>query len=153
MYAAVLAVHSWVRWALVLIAALACLRSAHALVRSRSYSVLDERVATWLMWLLNLQLFLGLALYVLLSPLVRTALTDLGAAMASAPLRFFAIEHQVAALLAIGIGHLGLARARKTSEDRGRHLWVFWGAAGCLMMILIAIPWPFLPYGRALFRI
>jgi len=151
-YASALTLHSWVRWLLVLVAALACVRSGYALVRKRHYAQSDVRLARGFTGFLHLQLVLGILLYVVLSPVVRTALADPGAAMASAPLRFFLIEHQVAALVAIGIGHLGLHRARRATQDRQRHRCILWGAGGCLVMIVIAIPWPFLPYGRALFR-
>lgn len=152
MYTLFLTVHSWVRWGLVLVAAALFVRSVYALRRGRAYSDLDKRLAQGFAGLLNVQFVLGITLYVLLSPLVRAGLSDLGAAMASSPVRFFVIEHQFAALIAIGIGHVGLTRARKASEDRGRHRSILWGAGGCLLMILIAIPWPALPYGRALFR-
>lgn len=152
MYALFLTVHSWVRWALVLVAAAVFVRSLYAFRGGRPYSTIDKRAAAGFAGLLNLQLVLGLTLYVLLSPIVRAGLSDLGAAMASSPVRFFVIEHQFAALIAIGIGHVGLVRGRKAADDRGRHRCLLWGAGGCLLMILIAIPWPALPYGRALFR-
>ena len=153
MYTFTLTLHSWTRWLLVLCAILACLRSCYALVNGRAYGKSDGSLARGLAILLNLQLVLGLLLYVLLSPVVRTGIADLGAAMSSSPLRFFVIEHQVAALVAIGVGHVGLHRARKAIDDRQRHRRVLWGVGGCLLMIIVAIPWPFLPYGRALFRV
>ena len=152
MYTLALTLHSWTRWLLVLIAALACVRSVYALVRGLEHSPADSALARGFAGLLNLQLVLGILLYGLLSPVVRTGLADLSTAMASASLRFFVIEHQVAALVAIGIGHWGLHRARKAIDDRQRHRRILWGAGGCLLMIVIAIPWPILPYGRALFR-
>ena len=152
MYTLALTLHSWIRWLLVLTAALACVRSGYALVRGVAYSPSDGTLARGFAGLLNVQLVLGILLYALLSPVVRTGLADLGAAMTSAPLRFFVIEHQVAALLAIGLGHVGLHRARKAIDDRQRHRRILWGAGGCLLMIVIAIPWPILPYGRGLFR-
>ena len=153
MYTLTLTAHSWVRWLLVLAAAATCIRSGYALVYGKAYARVDRRLAAGLTGLLSLQLALGLLLYVVLSPVVRTALGDLGAAMGSSPLRFYVIEHQFAAFVAIGVGLWGLRRAGKAADDRRRHRAVAWGAGGCLLMILIAIPWPFLPYGRALFRL
>ena len=153
MYTTVLTIHSWVRWALVLLAFAALVRSGYAYVRRSGYALGDERLARGLFGTLNLQFVLGVLLYVFLSPTVRVALSDVGAAMGAAPLRFFVIEHPVAALLAIGIGHAGLKRARSATDERDKHRFVALGAGGCLLMILIAIPWPFLPYGRALVRL
>ena len=153
MYSLTLTVHSWVRWALVVCALVAFLRSGYALQRGKAFSNVDLGLAKALAALLSLQLLLGLALYLLLSPIVRVGLSDLGAAMSSSMVRFFVVEHQVAALVAIGVGLAGVLRVWRAVEDSGRHKGVFWGAGGCLVMILIAIPWPFLPYGRALFRL
>jgi len=147
-----LTAHSWVRWLLVLLAGLLLLRSAYALSRGSVYGLQDQRLARGFIGALNLQFLLGIMLYVALSPMVRMAWADWGAAMASSPLRFFAIEHQVAALVAIGIGQAGIGWVRRTQDDRTRHRRGLFTAAGCLLMILIAIPWPFLPYGRALLR-
>lgn len=153
MYPVLLTVHSWIRWILVLTAGFIILRSGYALFRGRAYSFNDARLAKGFLGALNLQLLVGIILYVALSPMVRVAWSDWGAAMASSPLRFFAIEHQVAAVVAIGIGHAGISWARRGTDDRARHRRALLGAAGCLLMILIAIPWPFLPYGRALLRL
>ena len=150
MYPVFLTLHSWIRWMLVLLAGLLVLRSLSALFRAEPYSAGDDRLARGFLGVLNLQLLLGLVLYVVLSPMVRTAWSDWGATMASSQLRFFAIEHQFAALVAIGVGHAGIAWARRAADDRTRHRRVLLAAAGCLLMLLIAIPWPFLPYGRAL---
>lgn len=151
-YTLTLTVHSWVRWALVLVATVAFARSGYAFLRGREYAGADGNLAKWFIGLLNLQFTLGLVLYIFLSPTVRAALSDLGAAMGSAPLRFFVVEHQVAAIIAVGMGYAGVGRARKATESRKKHRAIALGAGGCLFMILFAIPWPFLPYGRALFR-
>ena len=151
-YTLTLTVHSWVRWALVLVAALAFARSGYAFLRGREYAGADVSLAKGFIGLLNLQFTLGLVLYIFLSPTVRAALSDLGAAMGSAPLRFFVIEHQVAAIIAVGMGYAGVLRARKATESRRKHRAIMLGGGGCLFMIFVAIPWPFLPYGRALLR-
>ena len=137
---------------MVVCAAIAFLRSGYALRRTKAFSSVDAGLAKALAALLGLQLMVGLTLYAL-SPIVRAGLSDLGVAMSSSLVRFFVIEHQVAALVAIGIGLAGLLGAWKAAEDSGRHKGVFWGSGCCLLMILIAIPWPFMPYGRALFRL
>lgn len=153
MYTFTLTLHSWTRWLLVLVAVLTCAQSGWALANRRSYAKSDAALARGLAVLLNLQLVLGLLLYVRLSPVVRIGLSDFGTAMASSSMRFYVIEHQVAALVAIGIGHVGLHRARHAIDDQQRHRRIVLGVGGCLLMIIIAIPWPFLPYGRALLRL
>ena len=141
MYAILLLVHSWLRWA-VLAAAL------FALARGGSR---DERAGKWFTSLLDLQITIGLVLYFILSPVTRAALEDFGGAMKTSQLRFFAVEHVFGMVVAAALAHIGRARVRKASDDRkGRTATIFYGLA--LLAILASIPWPGLPAGRPLFR-
>ena len=54
-------------------------------------------------------------------------------------------------LLAIGAAHTYLAKAKRAIEDHQKHRYILIGAGVCLFFILLAIPWPFLPYGRVIF--
>src|SRR5688572_10875616 len=121
MYEIVLVVHSWMRW-LVLAAALVVLvRSIRGLVRRAPWDPIDARASRAFVGLVDLQLLIGLVLYVALSPIVRLAISDLGAAMASPALRFFTIEHATAMLPAVIAAHVGSVRAKKANDDRRRH--------------------------------
>ena len=105
------------------------------------------------MTLLDIQMLLGLLLYLVLSPFTAEAMKDFGAAMRNPGLRFFAVEHVVLMLAAVVLAHLGRALARKAKSPavmRHRRFLCF-GLATLAM--LIAIPWPGLPNGRPLFRI
>jgi hypothetical protein len=93
-------------------------------------------------------------LYVALSPITQAALIDMAAAMRNATLRFWTVEHPTLMIAAVVFGHvariisrrqMGLASGR---TGRGPVLW--YGLA--LVAILAATPWPFLSYGRPLFR-
>lgn len=75
----------------------------------------------------------------------------MAAAMKDSAIRFFVAEHFVTAILAIGAGHFGIARAKKVDEDRKKHMFMLIGSGICLALMLALIPWPNLPYGRALF--
>jgi hypothetical protein len=104
------------------------------------------------MHLANLQFTLGLLLYVWLSPIVRSAFANFGLAMRSAPLRFFAVEHITAMVLAVGALHTANARGRKAPNDAKRQRAAAWGSGGFLLLALIGIPWPELKHGRPLAR-
>lgn len=152
MYPLVLFAHSWLRW-LVLAAALGtALRAGWALRAARPWARGDERARALLRGVVDLQFVLGLTLYLWLSPLVRAAFRDLGAAMRSAPLRFFAIEHILAMGVAVGIMHAYTDRMRRAASDRARHRSMLVASLGLSIMVLIGIPWPGLKQARPLAR-
>lgn len=151
MYTVVLFAHSWTRWILVLLAVVLVFRSLVGLMKGQAYTGMDKSLGLAFFWALNIQFVLGIALYAGLSPVTRAAFSDMAAAMKDGAIRFFVAEHFVTAFLAIGAGHFGIARAKRMEEDRKKHLFMLIGSGLCLLLMLALIPWPNLPYGRALF--
>ncbi len=142
MYALILLVHSWLRWA-VLAAGLAAALGG----RSRS-----DTAGKWFTILLDVQILLGLLLYFVLSPFTTEALADFGAAMGNSQLRFFAVEHVFGMLIGTALAHVGRKKiARAPIERRGRLALIFYGLA--LLAIAASIPWPGMPAGRPIFRL
>jgi hypothetical protein len=151
MYDLLLVAHSWLRW-LVLLAALAAVARAIGGVSSRRpWTPVDDRAGMWLTAALDLQMLIGLVLYIFLSPVTKSAFVDMAAAMREAPIRFFAVEHPVGMIVAIALAHVGRARARKAdSAARHKTALLFYGLA--LIVLLLSIPWPIGPGARSLFR-
>jgi hypothetical protein len=102
---------------------------------------------------LDVQMLLGLLLYLAVSPNMQPILADFGAAMKDPTLRFWAVEHLVTMFAAIAIAHVGRALARKAATPAARRtrLMVCFGLSTVLM--IIGMPWPGRPGGRQLFRI
>jgi len=139
MYSATLIVHSWLRWAAIL-AGLVAIFSATPRHRTGS------KAGLWFTILLDVQLLIGLALYLFISPNTTAAMHDFGAAMHTASIRFFLVEHPFGMIVAIALAHVGKIRA-----DRGaRHAKIFFVIS--LIVLLASQPWPGLPYGRPLVR-
>ena len=153
MYTVVLIAHSWIRWILLVVAVALVIRSLIGLMRSDAYGSFDKKLALTFFWALNIQFILGLALYAGISPLTRAAFSDMGAAMKDGAIRFYVAEHLVTALLAVAAGHIGISRSKKATEDKKKHLFILIGTGVCLLLLIALIPWPDLPYGRALFRL
>ena len=152
MYTFVLAVHSWLRWA-VLIAGLAAVILAIAgALKRRAWTGADERIGRLFTISLDLQILIGLVLYFLLSPITRAALSDFGSVMGSSGLRFWAVEHAFGVLVAVAFAHAGRGRSKKLTDPVARHraVAIFYGLA--LLALLISIPWPGTPNGRPLGR-
>jgi hypothetical protein len=133
----------WVALGLLLVAAV---RAFIGWFGKREWSETDRKIGTFATIGVDIQLLLGLLLYVI-SPLIRTVFQDIGAAMGIADLRFFAVEHLFFMLLAIVFAHLGSALPKRAqdSETRYKRAAIFFGLA--LLLILLGMPWsrPLLP--------
>lgn len=151
MYSATLALHSWLRWAVILLGIFAVLRAITA-VRSRRWTPADNRAGMFFTMALDLQFLLGLLLYFAVSPITKAALQHMDAAMRSSALRFWAVEHPSAMLVALILAHAGRTVVRRAPEaKKGRMALIFFVLA--LLVILGMTPWPNLPGDRPLFRL
>lgn len=147
MYSFLLAAHSWLRYAVLLMVLLALLRSAAGLLRGRAWGGIDEGLGRWLIRVWDLQFLLGLVLY-FLSPITQFALANFGEALGDRQLRVVTVEHPLLMLLATAALHVGWVRARNSAGDRGRLLrWLLFVTAAAVLTV-IAIPWE----GRPLLR-
>ena len=151
MYSVVLAIHSWLRWATLLVGVGASLNAL------RDPLHLSERPPgarwdTFFMLAVDFQVLFGLILYFGLSPFTKEAMQDFGTALRDPALRFWAVEHiaaMVGAVVLVRVGRV-LALNAKTPAARRRRRSVCFAAATLLM--IAAIPWPGLSQGRPLFR-
>jgi hypothetical protein len=151
-YVVVLLLHSWLRW-VVLALGLALLA-----VATRDWVIRAERrprsdvLARMFLRALDTQVLAGLVLYALLSPLPRAGVSDLGAGLSDPVLRFYSIEHVFGMVVAVGLAHVGLGRARSSDVARRSRAvavtMLLW-----LVVTLASVPWPGLAYGRPLFRL
>jgi hypothetical protein len=153
MYPTVLIFHSWLRWLIVLFGVWAVFEAARG--RALGRGGLFFTIA------LDVQLLLGVLLYVALSPVTQAALADMGAAMRNSTWRFWVAEHPALMILAVVCGHVARVVARRAAggsvgqgssalpSGRAPLLWF----AFALLAILAAIPWPILSHGRPLFRL
>ena len=147
MYSIVLTIHSWIRW----IALVGAVGTTLAALQNREGSAEGWGLAT--MIALDLQLLLGLLLYLVVSPNMAEIRAHFGEAMQNPQLRFWAVEHVTAMLAAVVLAHVGrvLARNAKTPAAKRGRLLVCFGLA--TVLIFVGMPWPGLPYGRPLFRV
>jgi hypothetical protein len=146
MYTTVLTLHSWIRW----VALVAGVGATLAALRNREGSA--ERWGLIAMMTLDVQMLLGLALYLVLSPFTTQAMANFSAAMKTPQLRFWAVEHASMMFLAVILAHVGrvLARKAKTPQARRTRLLVCFGLATLAMFA--GMPWPGMANGRPFFR-
>lgn len=148
MYSLVLMLHSWVRWAVLALGIVTTVSAFTDATGGRT-----DRTSLIFMMVTDIQMLLGLMLYLALSPFTAAALHDFGAAMRNPTLRFWAVEHSATMLLAVILVHVGrvLARTARTPESKRTRRIVCFGLAVVLMTV--ATPWPGMANGRPLFRV
>lgn len=152
MYTLVLLLHSWIRWFAVITGVITTV----TLLTTRAEKGQPDPADRWglfFMIAMDLQLLLGMALYLGVSPNSAAILNDFGAAMKDPAARFFAVEHITIMLFAIVMAHLGriLARKAATPASKRTRLLICLGLATVAM--LAGTPWPGMPGGRPLFRL
>src|SRR5512137_2816176 len=93
MYTVVLFLHSWVRWIVTIAAVAAVARGFYGWLGKKDWARLDDQLGLLFSSSLDVQMLLGLILYIFLSPITQAAFKNFGAAMSDPTLRFFALEH------------------------------------------------------------
>jgi hypothetical protein len=144
--------HSWLRWIVLLTGVFALVRAFSGMNGKRPWGPGDAKAGLYFILALDLQLLVGLALYLVFSPTVQVAFSNIGAAMRNPEYRFYVAEHTLGMIIAIALAHVGRVRSKKANTDAARfkNAAIFYGLA--LLIILASIPWPGMAAGRALFR-
>jgi hypothetical protein len=142
MYPLFLTLHSFVRWAVVILGVIVIVRAIMGLAGKRDWLAADGRFVSFFTMSMNIQFVLGLILYIFLSPTVQRAMTDFGGAMGDRIARFWLVEHMTMMIVALALTHVGAARVRKAAAAVGKHrnALIFIGLS--MLAIFLAIPWP-----------
>ncbi|MEI8132210.1 MAG: hypothetical protein WCG34_07240 [Leptolinea sp.] len=150
-YSILLTLHSLTRWLVIIAAVYAIYLSISGIVKKSVWTKKDDRAGILFASIVDLQLLLGFVLYFFVSPITTAALRDFAGAMLDVVTRFFAVEHSLVMLLGLVLVHVGRTLSKKGDNDLRKHqraaIWFFIA----LIVILSAIPWPFMDVGRPLF--
>ena len=146
MYTGLLHFHSLLRWVLLLLLIAVLAKAFMGRKGGKVFGPGDRKLSLFTMITAHLQLVFGVVLY-MISPIVQGAIANMGSAMKNAPLRFWAVEHLSMMLLAIAFLTIGHIKAKKAATDDAKFSAQFlWFGLG-LLLILLAIPWPFREVG------
>lgn len=148
-YNFILKSHSGLRW-IILILLLASIFMAFGGKKSGKPFMQNKKVYMFAMISVHIQLLIGLMLY-FISPAVKMALSNFGAAMKIAPLRHVALEHLVMMLVSVALITIGYSKSKKATEDSKKHHAIFLFYTIALICILVSIPWPFRGWGHGWF--
>jgi hypothetical protein len=140
-YLLVLLAHSVVRWAVLACAAWATFSALGGLSARRAWTRRARVPGIVLAAVADLQLLLGLSLWLALSP---HAITSAGRS------HYWTFLHPLAGITVVALVHVGSVRVRRALDDgtRWRTAARFYGTA--LALALLAVPWPIAGMGRRL---
>ena len=148
MYPIVLGFHNFVRWVALVLAIVATVGAFSGWFGKRQWSERDRKIGSFFGISMDIQLLLGLVLYLVYSPITRQALSNFGAAMGVPDLRFFGMEHVLFMVLAVVSAHLGSILARRAPESKAKfqRAAIFFGLS--LLFMLLGMPWmrPLIPF-------
>ena len=152
MYDALILAHSWIRWVVLLLGAVAFVRAASGRFTRRPWTPTDDAASRWFVISVDIQVLIGLVLYLFFSSFTMSAWRNMAGAMADAVIRFWAVEHLVGMIAATAFAHVGRVRIRKSTDSTRKHFVaaIFFGLA--LVLMLVSMPWPFSAAGRPTFR-
>ena len=150
MYSTLLLLHSLFRWLVLLSLLYAIIRAYRGYAGQLAFSPADNSIRHWTATIVHVQLTLGFTLY-FISP-VMDSFRQQGI-KAGGQLAFFGIIHIGLMLLAVVLITLGSSITKRQLVDRAKfRAMLVWFSVG-LLIIFLAIPWPFSPLAnRPYFR-
>lgn len=142
--------HNFMRWLVLLFGILVIIRSISGMGGNKPFAAGDKRMALFLLISCDVQLLLGLSLYISRGWMgIWTSGADI---MANKANRFFAVEHLLGMLVAIILVHIGYSSIKKNIADGAKFKKLFWFTLIAFILIIATIPWPFRELvGRPLF--
>ena len=141
MYVGFLHIHDTLRWLLLIGLIFTLTKYMAGWLRKKTWQRADNLLGIAVIVLMDLQLITGLTLYFFLSPKTQLALSNFGAAMKDADLRFYAVEHISMMVIAVVLVHIGRFKSNKalTDIEKFKVTSIFYLIA--LVVIFAAIPW------------
>lgn len=153
MYSIVLLLHSWVRWLFVLVLGVLLGRAYWGWYRGLPWQPWDRRLLAWVLALADVQLLLGLALFVALSPHTRPFFGQGPAALADPQTAYWVSEHAIPMIVAVFLSHVGHVLVRRGEAPYARYRRAALIFSLVVAIVLLSTPWPFRLYGRPWFRL
>lgn len=145
-----LILHSLLRWVVLVAGIMVIVRALQNLSKAEWNSTHQRWLAIYV-HSIGAQFIIGFILYIFVGPVATGSFDNFGATMKDRALRFWAVEHATGMFIALVLAHIGAARVKKAADEaKHKRALLFVGLS--LLIILLSMPWPFLLFGRPLFR-
>ncbi|TGK00483.1 hypothetical protein EHO58_18690 [Leptospira selangorensis] len=147
MYSYLLIFHSFVRWLVLFFLLFTLIRCIRGIVFRKNFEKWDNLGRILLITFSHFQLILGFFLY-FKSPIIRSFFQDPAGAFQISDLRFFAVIHISIMIISVVFLTIGSAISKRKKEDSEKFKNLFVWTLISIILILIAIPWPFSPFAH-----
>lgn len=141
MYATLDLLHSYTRYLLLAALAFVLFRSISGWLGRKPFEKADNAGSAALLGFTHLQALLGLILYAGVSPRTEAAFADFGGAMKDPWLRYFAVEHILAMLIAVVLIQMGRTLSKRAADPTEKHrkLAIYTGIATLIIVGTLAM--------------
>lgn len=144
--------HSTVRWLVLASLVYSIYRAYKGYFSNAPFSKTDNYVRHWTATIAHIQLIFGIVIYTQ-SPIIKYFWNNFDEAITNLDLAFFGLLHIILMLTAIVMITVGSALSKRRTTDREKFKTILFWFSVSLIIILIAIPWPFSPFAnRPYFR-
>ncbi len=144
MYFTLLAIHSLLRWLVLISLVLVPIIGYTGWLTGRSFTKRDNLLRLVATTVCHIQAVVGITLY-FVSPVIDYFLHNYGTAVHMRQIRFFGMEHSLMMLVAVVLVTIGSAKAKRKTADKDKFKTLaVWFTIG-LVVVLLNIPWPFSP--------
>ncbi|MCU7616587.1 hypothetical protein NZ698_05210 [Chryseobacterium sp. PBS4-4] len=152
MYQTLTFLHSIFRWLVLLSLLYSIFRAYQGYFSDKIFSKTDDSVRHWTATIAHIQLVLGITLYSQ-SPIIKYFWKNFTEARESFDLFFFGLIHISLMLISIILITIGSSISKRKTDDREKFKTILIYFVIALVIIFIAIPWPFSPLAnRPYFR-
>lgn len=141
MYSIILAIHNVLRWVVIILGILAVARAYIGFLGNLEWTERDRKIGTFFAVSIDVQLLLGLFLYIFVSDITRTIFRDFSAAMSNEGIRFFVLEHAFYMILAVVFAHLGSLLPRRVEDSRAKFARSAIWFTMTFLVIILGMPW------------
>lgn len=147
MYQTLLFSHNAIRWLVLASLLYAIFRAYQGYVSKSAFSKIDNAVRHWTATIAHMQLLVGITLY-FQSPITKQFWANFKTGRHHFDLTFFGLIHSSLMLTAIVLITIGSAQSKRKSTDREKFRTMLIWFLLALIILFLAIPWPFSPFAN-----
>lgn len=144
MYNSLLSFHSIVRWLVLITLIFSIYRALKGYFKNTTFSKLDNLIRHWTATVAHIQLLIGILLYTQ-SPIVTYFFKNFNTSISNINTTFFGLIHILLMVIAIVVITIGSALGKRKLKDKEKYKTIAIWFSIALLIIFIAIPWPFSP--------
>ncbi|KMQ69418.1 hypothetical protein ACM39_04890 [Chryseobacterium sp. FH2] len=152
MYQTLTFLHSTFRWLVLISLIYSICRAYKGYFLNKEFSKADDMVRHWTATIAHIQLVLGITLYTQ-SPIIKYFWKNFSVAKETFDLLFFGLIHIFLMLFSIVMITIGSSISKRKATDKEKFTTMLVWFTIALIIIFIAVPWPFSPFAnRPYFR-